>query len=379
MDEYAECKQSQLMLSRRAAEVTAVKFLSSGCEELAVSVDGRLAKAVNYPSLTGPTAAGDRVVLNTTAVDLGLGSGGFHFVCLNLGRPEQKISGSGHIMKLRYTPLQLRVLAVEEEASPHHRVMAEADTLAGMPVIVAELHSMLPPVALTMKKEKPGLRLAYVMTDGGALPSFFSNTVRILKERQMICGTVTAGQAFGGDLEAVNIYSGLLAARYVLQADAAVICMGPGMAGTGTPFGFSGIEAGENINRVGVLHGHAVALPRVSFSDSRERHRGISHHTLTALGRAALVSADLPVPVLGEAEDKLITRQIEAAGLDRKHRIFRYENLSLNHLEPERKLCSTMGRSLDEDKAFFLAAVAAAKHAAALPATLVQAGMDKFP
>lgn len=350
------------MLSRDVAEVLTVTASGHDCEELSVSVKGQSGKAINYIPLTGRAAPGDRVVVNTTAVRLGLGSGGYHFVMVNLNQTGQELAGDGHIMKLRYTPLQLRVLAVEETESPHHQVMKAATTLEGMPVAVAELHSMLAPLALLMSQEKPGVRLAYLMTDGGALPAFFSRAARELRTRGLICGIITAGHAFGGDLEAVTVHSGLLAARHVLKADAAIVCMGPGVAGTGTPFGFSGLETGDNINRVSCLNGHAVMVPRVSFSDSRERHRGLSHHTRTALGTAALASADLPLPLLSAKHNELLERQITAAGLAEKHRIFHYDGLSLQRLQDERHLCSTMGRSPEEDEAFFLAVAAAARH-----------------
>ncbi|MDW7652169.1 MAG: DUF3866 family protein [Bacillota bacterium] len=350
------------MFARRVAHVVRVSEAGPQCEELVVLLDGTEQKALNYIPLSGPALAGDSVVVNTTAVELALGSGGYHFVYQNLNRPEHTLQGEGHIMKLRYTPLQMRVLAVEEEASPHHQVMMSASSLFGMPVVVAELHSMLAPVVLSIKKEKDDARLAYVMTDGGALPAFFSRTVRVLKERKLLCGTVTCGHAFGGDLEAVTIYSGLLAARHILKADAAVVCMGPGVAGTGTPYGFSGMEAGENVNRVHSLEGQAVFLPRLSFADVRSRHRGISHHTLTALTKAAMAPADFTLPVLPAQENAWLEKQLAAAGLARLHNVYRYDGLPLHHLTADRRLCSTMGRSLDDDPAFFLAAAAAGRH-----------------
>ncbi|EEG78303.1 DUF3866 family protein [Dethiobacter alkaliphilus] len=354
------------MFARNVAEVLQVKKQLPQSEELEVSVEGKTCRAINYPALTGSVSTGDRVVLNTTAVDLGLGSGGYHFVYYNLTNTDQPAHGEGHIMKLRYTPLQVCVQSVEEPASPHHEVMARATTLAGMPVAVAELHSMLAPLVITIKKENPDLRLAYLMTDGGALPAFFSKTIHILQTKELICGTVTAGHAFGGDLEAVNVHSGLLAARHVLKADAAIVCMGPGVAGTATPYGFSGLEAGENINRVHSLAGRAVAVPRISFADARRRHQGFSHHTLTALTKAALVSADLPLPRFKGEDEALINNQLEMSGLQEKHRVVRYENLSLDHLAADEKLCSTMGRSLHEDPGFFLTVCAAGYHLAKL-------------
>lgn len=350
------------MFSRKIAQVVSVDKSFPQFEELTVSMADQISQAINYPSLTGAALVGDKVVLNTTAVELTLGSGGFHFVYLNLERLEQPLAGAGHIIKLRYTPAQLRVLSVEEEQSPHHAIMATATSLLGMPVVSGELHSMLAPVALTIKQEKPGVRLAYLMTDGGALPAFFSRTLRELRAREVIIGTITTGHAFGGDLEAVNVFSGLLAARYVLKADAAMICMGPGVAGTGTPFGFSGLEMGENINRIHSLGGHAIALPRLSFADSRPRHQGLSHHTLTALATAALAPADVPLPRLSHPQDEVIAQQVLTAGWERHHNLVYYPELSLSHLEPNSVLCTTMGRTLAEDPAFFLGCVAAGVH-----------------
>lgn len=354
------------MYSMRLADILTVNVLSPTCEELLCLVDGEKQKAINYTTLTGPAAPGQRVVLNVTAVELGLGSGGYHFVYLNLEHAEKKKGGGGHLVKLRYTPAQIRVLALEEEESPHHEVMRKAETLENMPVIVAELHSMLAPAVLTVKNENGAARIAYLMTDGGALPAYFSHTIRTLRGKGLLESVITCGHAFGGDLEAINVFSGLLAARHVIKADLAVVCMGPGVAGTGTPFGFSGIEMGENINRVNILAGRAVALPRISFKDRRSRHEGISHHTLTALGRVALSAADLPVPRLSGEQGELLSRQLQEAKLFYKHRIFWLEDISLQHLEENRHLCSTMGRGLHQDEPFFLAAAAAGMHAAGL-------------
>ena len=43
-------------------------------------------RAYVLTQLTGPVAAGERVVVNTTAVDLGLGTGGWDVVHWNLAR-----------------------------------------------------------------------------------------------------------------------------------------------------------------------------------------------------------------------------------------------------------------------------------------------------
>ena len=86
--------------------------------------------------------------------------------------------GPGHLVKARYTPLQAMVLGVDEQDSPHHDALRDADDLAGMPVVVADLHSALPAIVAGVRADRPDARVAYVMTDGGALPAWFSRTRR---------------------------------------------------------------------------------------------------------------------------------------------------------------------------------------------------------
>ena len=222
-------------------------------------------------------------------------------------------------MKARYTPLQATVLAADEQGSPHHEKLRDADSIDGMPVVVADLHSALAPIIAAVRSERPATRIVYVMSDGGALPLWFSRSVPALREAGWLSAAVTVGQAFGGDVEAVTVHTGLLAARHVLGADIAVVTQGPGNLGTGTRWGFSGVASGEAVNAVNVLGGRAVAALRVSEVDERPRHRGVSHHSLTALGRVALTSADVVVPVLpGDFGAQVRAACAELAG---KHRL----------------------------------------------------------
>ena len=75
--------------------------------------------------------------------------------------------------------------------------------------------------------------------------------------------------------------------------DIAVVAQGPGNLGTGTRWGFSGVAAGEAVNAAAALGGRPVASLRISDADPRMRHRGVSHHSLTAYGRVALARADV--------------------------------------------------------------------------------------
>ena len=326
-----------------------------------------LVRALAYPALTGRPGPGDRVLLNTTALDLRLGTGGYALVVAMPDRLPPDRSGPGHLVKARYTPLQAIVLGADEQGSPYHETLRDAADVAGMPVVVADLHSALAPVlaGLYGATEPGGIRVVYVMTDGGALPAWFSRTCATLREAGWLAGTVTVGQAFGGDLEAVTLHTGLLAARHVLGADVAVVAQGPGNLGTGTRWGFSGVAAGEAINAVAALGGRPVAALRVSEADPRERHRGVSHHSLTSYGRVALAPAAVVVPELPGEFGAQIATQAEPLGA--RHALVRVPVAGLDEaLARCPAPLSTMGRGLAEDRAYFRTAAAAGRYAASL-------------
>lgn len=351
----------------------------SGALELTVAGAEGEARALAYPDLVGRPAPGDRVLLNVSAQRRGLGTGGYGLVVALPDRlPPDPDAGPGHLVKARYTPLQAMVLGVDEQESAHHELLRDADDLAGLPVVVADLHSALPAVLAGVRAGWAGPRpprVTYLMTDGGALPVWFSRTVAGLREAGWLDACVTAGQAFGGDLEAVSLHSGLLAARLVAGADLVVVAQGPGNLGTGTRWGFSGVAAGEAVNAAAVLGGRPVASLRVSGADPRPRHRGVSHHSLTAYGRVALAPADVVVPVLGgvaardvDGDDLAgrVRRQAATLGAPAgRHRLVEVEagDALLAALRQVPVPLSTMGRGLDADPAGFLAAAAAGVHA----------------
>ncbi len=352
---------------------TVVSILSEhpGVQRLEVEAEGidlGGAEALSYPALTGSCAAGQRVLLNTTAVDLGLGTGGAHFVVArNSGRAvELDRSSGGHVMKLRYSPLQVDVLASEEEAAPGHAAMQHAESLGGMPVVCCGLHSQIAHAAAGVRTIWRGARVVYVMTDAASLPLPLSNLARELSDAALLDGTVSCGQAFGGELEAVNLHSGLLAARHLLQADVAIVANGPGGTGTDTPFGHGGVAQGESVNAVGALGGRPVAVLRISFADPRPRHYGVSHHTLVALARIALARAKVPVPTLPSDLSRTVDTVLDDAGVWVRHE--RVSSAIGPDLLPDTRGVSvrTMGRSIADDPAFFAAAAAAGDVAARL-------------
>ena len=320
------------MPSFRTGVVTAIVSERTGLQR--VEVDGE--KAYVLTQLVGPVAVGDRVVMNTTAVELGLGTGGSHVVHWNLARESWAHAGPGHIMKLRYTSLQVDTGAAEELGP-----FDPASGLAGTPVVVCGLHSQVACVAATFKRTAPGRRLTYVMTDGGALPLALSDLVADLRAASLVDATVTCGHAFGGDHEAVNLHSALQVADAMTGADAVVVAMGPGVVGTGTATGTSAIEAATAIDAVRALGGRPVAVVRYSDADGRARHRGVSHHTVEALdcahGRALVaVPVGEPTPDVGD------------------HEVVHVEVPEMSALLSSHGLTvTTMGRGPDADPGFF--------------------------
>jgi len=387
------------MITWREGVVASLGAAWDGAVEVSVrGADGEVLRALAYPAVSGEPRPGQRVLMTTAQLDRGLGTGGYAFVVAAPDElPGDAPSAPGHLVKARYTPLQQLVLGVDDQESAHHETLRDADDLTGMPVVVADLHSAVPAIVAgirhaALRAGRPLPRVAYLMLDGGALPAAFSRTVAGLRAAGWLEACVTVGQAYGGDLEAVTVHTGLLAARLVAAADVTVVAQGPGNLGTGTRWGFSGVAAGEAVNAAGTLGGRPVAALRVSGADSRERHLGVSHHSLTAYGRVALVPADVVVPdfgvgpVLGVPDDDGVppleagsltalgarVRQ-QAASLAEpvgRHRLVEVETGSelMTALSSTPVRLSSMGRSLAEDPAAFLASAAAGVHAGALHA-----------
>jgi len=342
----------------------------SGAILARVEVDGRREQAICYPALTGPVDVGDRVCLNTTSVALGLGTGGFHLVTAVWGR-RADLEGPGHIMKARYTPSQVRVLAAEEEESAYHGALQGIPDLGRMPVAVGGLHSQLPLVAAAVKAIVPGARVAYVMTDGAALPALVSELLDRLRRSGIVDTVITAGQAFGGDLEAVNVHSALACAKEVAQADVTVVAMGPGVVGTATPLGTTALEQAPILDAAADLGATAIPVVRVSFADPRPRHQGISHHVMTCLSRFVHHRLTVPLAVLSNPLwDAMLKRQamrLEACGHKVRWRDgARAYALAEKILEKHGIRVTSMGRSALDDPAFFWSAAAAGEEAAAL-------------
>ena len=345
------------MISKKIGVVDFIKNKTEDLEEITVNINGNIEKAYNYPKMTGNIEIGDEVLLNTTAVELSLGTGGYHFVIANLNKLESNMTKGGHIMKLRYTPLQVKVGSVEEQDSKFHDKINEFKSLNNLPVVVGTLHSMLTPFVASYKRHNPDKKLVYIMTDGASLPIYLSKAVENLKSKQLIDSTITIGNAFGGDFECINIYSALITAKEVLNADVVFVSMGPGIAGTGTKYGFTGIEQGPILDAVKKLGGNPIAIPRMSFADKRDRHRGISHHSVTVLSEIVNVKVNIPIGLKDKEKLDYVKKQIKESKLDEKHNII-YTKLgnTLDDLNYFNLKVKTMGRNYEQDSDLFDAA-----------------------
>jgi hypothetical protein len=329
------------------------------------SGDGGRRPAVADVSLVGPAEVGDEVIVNVQALDLGLGSGGFDVVHVNLTRGLEGDSPRGaDVMKLNYTSLQHAVVPVEDErlSLPVERAVA-----------VLALHGQLAAVAWAFAQGGPSMRLGYVQTEGGALPGAHSRTVRDLRRRGLLAGHITAGASFGGDGEAITTAGALHHGLCTLGWDAAVCGPGPGIVGSRSSLGHGGMSALDSAHVSLALGCRTLLVARMSSGDDRMRHRGISHHTLTVLdlllepvtvalpaGMRSPVGTDLRAGLgavfAGAAESR------PALDVERPVRITRHDwrraAIDLPAYAASGLPTQTMGRGLAEDPLFFGAALA---------------------
>ncbi len=253
-------------------------------QRLSIQIGDDHRTAIADVGLVGAAQPGDEVIVNVEALDLSLGSGGFDIVHCNLTRGlEGQGTPRAHVMKLNYTSLQHAVLPVEEGDAdgtpPPPRLPLEK------PVAVIGLHGQLAAVAWAFAQATAGKgRLGYVQTAGGALPGGHSCVVRELRDDGLLAGHLTAGAAFGGaDGESITTAAALHHGLTELGWDAAVGGPGPGILGSGSALGHGGLQALDSLHTALALGCEALLVPRMSSSDLRARHRGLSHHTRTVL------------------------------------------------------------------------------------------------
>lgn len=313
--------------------------------------------------LVGPCEVGDEVVVNTEALDLGLGSGGFDVVVVNLTRGlNDPGSEAEHVMKLNYSPLQHPVRTIEREV-PDDEAGRSREAPVAVPVLAIGLHGHLAPAAWACAfqhagEERPRASIGYIQTVGGALPGALSRDVRAMLESGLLAGHVTAGAAYGGNHEAITLV-GAIDAAGPLGWDGAIVGPGPGILGSATTYGHGGMIALDAAHAGLALGAPVVLSPRLSSSDPRPRHRGISHHSRSVL-RLLLAGVDLPLP---EGSEEL-AEVVEQEGRGR-HRVT-IEPVDLDGYLASGLPTRTMGRDLVQDPEFFAGPLAAGSRLAAL-------------
>lgn len=374
------------MLKLRRATVLQAGPADGPEQDLTISLAGERRAAIADVGLVGSSAQGDDVIVNVQARDLGLGSGGFDVVHVNLTRGLVGEGADGaHVMKLNYTSLQHAVQPVEDTLAgePGGAVHPDGHTQAGeflslplqRPVAVLALHGQLAAVAWAFAQARPEARLGFVQTAGGALPGGHSRTVRTLRERGLLAGHLTAGAAYGGEGEAISTAGALHHVMHTLGWDAVVCGPGPGIVGSSSSLGHGGMNALDSAHTAIALGAQTLLVARMSSADERPRHRGLSHHTLTVLdlllepvtvalpaGIRSPAGADLRASlgsVFGSAER--VKPQLEL-DVDRPARMARHDwrraPVDMPAYLASGLPAKTMGRVLLEDPLFFGAALA---------------------
>jgi hypothetical protein len=302
-------------------------------------------------SLVGETREGDELILNTEAQDLGLGSGGFDVVHVNLTRGlDAPGAEEATALKLNYTSLQHPVEPVET------REVHGADRR--IPVLVLSLHGQLAPAVWAVARVAPHLRVGYIQTPGGALPGRLSKDVSELVRAELLCEHVTAGQTYGGELEALTVIGALQAAAGPLGWDAAIAGPGPGIVGSGSELGHGGMQALDTAHASLILGFETLLAPRISGADPRPRHRGLSHHTETVL---RMLLGNVRVPAPSGTLDEL------SLACGDRHEVWP-RDVPVDEYAESGLPSSHMGRGIAEDRLFFEAALASGD---ALAATML--------
>ncbi|MFZ4452185.1 DUF3866 family protein [Salibacterium aidingense] len=261
--------------------VKVLSVLQKEEEFLKLKTDGGAGRAILYLHCFPPVSEGEFVKVNTTAQSLDLGTGGWDFVT-STRHENYTVQGKGHIMKARYSPFQHSVFSIDDPEHPDHDIFEQPFSLHQAPVLLAELHSMLPVLLGAVSLHRPDFRIGVILSDESSLAAGLSDHMNEWKRKETI-DVVTVGQAFGGTAEAVTLINAMQWLITKRNADLLIISMGPGTVGTGTRFGFSGMALAEWANITGALDGMPVWIPRLSFSEKRQRHYGLSHHTITPL------------------------------------------------------------------------------------------------
>jgi len=108
------------------------------------------------------------------------------------------------------------------------------------------------------------------------------------------------------------------------------------------------------------LAGVPIACLRVSFADPRDRHRGVSHHSTTALTVATRARALVPVPCVGGERERILRADLASSGVADRHELIDVAPVGAVELLASFDLdVMSMGRPAADDPVMFEAAAAA--------------------
>jgi hypothetical protein len=161
------------------------------------------------------------------------------------------------------------------------------------------------------------------------------------------------------------------AGAFELEWNVAIVGPGPGILGSESGLGHGGMAAFDAANASLGLGWPTLLSPRLSSSDPRPRHRGLSHHSRTVL---EMLSSPVRVPVPEAAVEGWPLLDEEApeggspqAALDElieicggRHDIA-VQRIDLDGYASSGLPTRTMGRSIEEDPLFFAAALASGR------------------
>ncbi|SFL69271.1 DUF3866 family protein [Salibacterium qingdaonense] len=339
----------------KALTVKVIDVLEKNTDYQKLKTDGGSGRAYLYLCSFPPVKKGEYVKVNTTAEVLRLGTGGWDIV-LSTEHDNYILPGRGHIMKARYTPFQHSVHSVDDPHHPDYGIFQQSFSLKQFPVLLAELHSMLPILLGAVSMENDRLNIGVVLSDEASLAAGLSDHMMEWKQRSNVW-VVTAGQAFGGCMEAVNVVNAMQWLVLKKRVDLLILSMGPGTTGTNTPYGFSGMALAEWANLIGSLEGMPFWVPRLSFHTTRERHYGLSYHTLTPLHSFTYARSTLVLPSM-EGQKRAYVKQQLPPLYTKEHVIIAEENIDswcenwLEWYQSNGKKVISMGTGVTSDPDF---------------------------
>ncbi|MCX7832364.1 MAG: DUF3866 family protein [Actinobacteria bacterium] len=312
--------------------------------------------AISFIQFVGSLSKGDKVILNTTATELNLGTGGYDFVIAKIGEgclsfEDEKES---HIMKLNYTPLQFSTTFIEEseEYDEALRIFEEKGRIDA-PVFVLTIHSHILPLLIGLNRSINDARVTLIIDDSACLPAYMSQTLDYCVKNNLVYDVITSGNSFGGKKEATNCLSAMIYASFANKSKVIVVSPGFGIKGSGKKFGSSAIRALESLSYAESLKAPAFLVPRISFAEKRDRHYGISHHTAEiAYLKGSGFFIPLPEFVHNDDLNEYIRRQlrkVESLLID-----FKVQTDLLSDLREHSNYLRSMGRGIEDDPFFFL-------------------------